>query len=168
MFYCQDVDTLVCTFHTETYARESRSWSSIEDLFPKRYKGSQWMILHRSAVEDLRASEAGKILLMWAENMLCPDEIVLTTYFAASPVVAHTYRDPKRLMHWQWGWHPEDWTLEQRTLIETWQEHFFWLRKVDVIVQTELKRVLDRIRRVDEVSKLVVVDFTDGIIPVQG
>jgi Core-2/I-Branching enzyme len=168
MFYCQDVGSSICRFHYETMARESRGWESIEDLFPKRYKGSQWMILHRTAVEDLRTSESGKILMWWAENMLCPDEIVLTTYFAASPVVAHTYRDPKRLMLWRHGWHPQQWTIQMRTVIETWQEHFFWLRKVDVIEQAELRRVLDRIRQVDQVSKVVVVDFTDGIIPVQG
>ena len=165
MYYCAKDDSQFCSF-SEAINKEFRSWESMSDLFPTRYKSSQWVILHRTAVEYIRSSEAGKLLMMWAESTQCPDEMVLATLLGASPLVNQTYRDPKRLLRWlPWGWHPYEWQKEDRGVIETWQDHFLWIRKVDVTKEPELKEILDDIRRRDELSNLAVVSFMDGIAP---
>lgn len=144
-----------------------RSWESIADLFPQRYKSSQWTVLHKTTVEYMRQSEAGKILFMWAESMDCPDEMILATFLAASPFISQTYRDPKRLIWWNAGtWHPNDWHSSDRLTIETWQDHFLWIRKVDIIGDPRLKDILDEIRRRDVISELPVVSFVSRIVPV--
>jgi Core-2/I-Branching enzyme len=165
IFYCEDKDPLKCS--SLSISHGWRSWESINDLFPHRYKSSQWTILHKTAVEYLRNSEAGKLLLMWAENMDCPDEMILATFLAASPFVNQTYRDPKRLIWWSAGtWHPKFWHSTDKHSIETWQDHFFWIRKVDIVDDPDLKNNLDEIRRRDVISELAVVSFVDRIIPV--
>lgn len=165
MFHCADVGAKRCSMsHTPM---EPRAWEPLYYLFPHRYKSSQWMILHRSIIEHLRNSEAGKLLMMWAENMLCSDEMILATFFASSPFASKTFRDPKRLIRWNGGFHPYDWNKDDKALIETWQQHFFWIRKVDVIGDPQLKKILDDIRARDEMSGLLVTSFEGRVTPVE-
>ena len=143
-----------------------REFDGYKDLFPRLFKTSQWLILHRSSVEYLRSSESAKLLLMHAEHTLMPDEIFFSTFFAASPFNAKTYRDPKRLMFWNGGSHPYDWTGEDKAVIKSWAKHFMWIRKVDVIRDPELKKVLDDVRQKDKMSNRIVLKYHGGIIPV--
>ena len=143
-----------------------REWRGLAQLFPYRYKSSQWKILHRNTIEWIRSSEAVKLLLMWAEHTWCPDEEVFATILSASPFVNQTYPDPKRLVWWEGGPHPHDWNMGDVDLIEEWQSHFFFIRKVWLSTDLPLKEVLDRVRERDEVSDELVTHFRDGIIPV--
>ena len=104
--------------------------------------------------------------MIWAENTLIPDEMILATLFASSPFVSKTYKDPKRLMRWLGNPHPESWWYEDKDDIYKWQKHFLWIRKVDLMEDPELKRILDEIRQVDEMSEDIVAPYADGIIPV--
>jgi hypothetical protein len=164
MFHCTDKTSSKCGL--DDTAREWRSWAGLHDLFGHRYKSSQWVILHRSGVEYLRDSEAAKLLLTWAEHTLCPDEMILPILYAASPFVNQTYRDPKRLMRWNGGLHPEDWHSGDKDSIWYWQRHFFWIRKVDVVAEPELKKILDEVRHNDEMWEGAVAPFGGGIVPV--
>lgn len=143
-----------------------REFDGYKDLFPRLFKTSQWLILHRTAVEYIRSSEAAKLLLMHAEHTLMPDEIFFSTFLAASPFNAKTYRDPKRLMFWNGGSHPYDWSSEDSGIIKRWAKHFMWIRKVDVIGDPNLKQTLDGIRRKDKMSNRIVLKYNGGIIPV--
>jgi len=164
MFHCVASEGIICAF--DQNPRDWRPWDGIEDLFQHKYKGSQWIILHSSAVSYLRQSERTRILLTWAEHTLCPDEMILPIFFAASPFVNKTYRDPKRLMRWNGGLHPVDWTAQDGEDIEYWQKHFCWIRKVDVVKDKELKALLDGIRERDEMDDSAVADFKWGVVPV--
>src|SRR5208282_4601689 len=104
----------------------------IEQLFPYRYKSSQWKILHKSAIEWIRSSKAVELLLMWAEHDWCPDEEVFATILSASPFVNQTYPDPKRLLKWDGKPHPHEWSMRDTELIDQWQSHFFFIRKVSL------------------------------------
>jgi hypothetical protein len=168
MFHCReyyDGRDKKCAYF-EPYGQ--RSFDGYEQLFPHRYKTSQWVILHRSAVEYLRSSEAGKLLLMHSEHTQIPDEMFLSTFFAASPFVGRTFRDPKRLMFWYGGSHPYDWTNDDADVIRAWSDNFLWIRKVDHSNDPELKVVLDDIRREDKMSTQLVLKYQGGagIIPV--
>lgn len=143
-----------------------REFDGFKDLFPQVLKTSQWMILHRSAVEYLRSSEAGKLLLMHFEHTLIPDELFFSTFLAASPFNTRTFRDPKRLMFWYGGSHPWEWTKRDEEAINFWEKHFFWIRKVDVGSNPQLKESLDGIRRKDRMSDRMVLEYKEGIIPV--
>jgi len=92
--------------------------------------------------------------------------MILPIFFAASPFVNKTYRDPKRLMRWNGGLHPVDWTAQDGEDIEYWQKHFCWIRKVDVVKDKELKALLDGIRERDEMDDSAVADFKWGVVPV--
>jgi hypothetical protein len=166
LFQCTIADTKKCEFTFKNQGMEWRPWSGLEELYPKRYKTSQWLILHYSAVQHLRESEAGKLLMIWAENTLIPDEMILATFFGNSPMANRTMRDPKRLMRWRGNPHPESWRLPDKETIETWQRHFLWIRKVDVTGDPELKTLLDGIRTKDEMSEDIIAPYKDGIIPV--
>jgi hypothetical protein len=120
MFHGGDKTSKVCK--SDETPREWRSWAALHDLFPHRYKSSQWVILHQSAVEYMRSSEAGNLLFTWAEHTICPDEMILPTFFAASPFVNQTFKDPKRLLRWARGWHPQEWTVEDKNSIWGWQK----------------------------------------------
>jgi hypothetical protein len=104
--------------------------------------------------------------MIWAENTLIPDEMILATFFGNSPMANRTMRDPKRLMRWRGNPHPESWRLPDKETIETWQRHFLWIRKVDVTGDPELKTLLDGIRTKDEMSEDIIAPYKDGIIPV--
>ena len=143
-----------------------REWRGIAQLFPHRYKSSQWKILHRNTIEWIRSSEAVKLLLMWAEHTWCPDEELFATILAASPFINRTYPDPKRLVWWRGGPHPHDWNMGDLELIEEWESHVFFIRKVWLATDPPLKELLDRIRERDQVSDELVTHFRDGIIPV--
>jgi Core-2/I-Branching enzyme len=145
--------------------REYRSWSGMSDLFRNRYKGSPWLILHYSAVEYLRTSSRTKLLLIWSEHTLCPDEMFFPIFFAASPFVNKTYRDPKRLMRRDERLQLMDWTVGDRWDIEYWQKYFCWIRKVDVVKDKELKELLDAIREKGEMWEGAVADFKWGAVP---
>ena len=139
-----------------------RTMDGLLQLFPHIYKTSQWVILHRSAVEYLRTSESGKLLLMHSEHTLIPDEMFFSTFFAASPFVDRTFRDPKRLMFWYGGSHPYDWTSENIDVIQEWASHFMWIRKVDLSKDPELKVALDNIRREDAMSNRTILKYRGG------
>ena len=167
MYHCREVGgnwNKKCYFPDNIHGR--REFDGYKDLFPRLYKTSQWLILHRSSVEYLRSSESAKLLLMHAEHTFMPDEIFFSTFFAASPFNAKTYRDPKRMMFWNGGSHPYDWTDNDRGVIKAWAKHFMWIRKVDVIGDPALKNTLDEIRRKDKMSNRVVLKYKGGIIPV--
>ena len=164
MFHCLGGSEENCRWAQTGW--EFRSWKSLEDLFQHKYKGSQWLILHYDAVQYLRHSERAKLLLMWAEHTLCPDEMILPIFFAASPFVNKTYQDPKRLLHWNGGSHPRTWTIREKWDIEYWQRYFFWIRKVDVVQDKELKALLDGIRETGEMWDGAVADFKWGVVPV--
>ena len=164
MFHCLGGSEENCRWAQTGW--EFRSWKSLEDLFQHKYKGSQWLILHYDAVQYLRHSERAKLLLMWAEHTLCPDEMILPILFAASPFVNKTYQDPKRLLHWNGGQHPRTWTIREKWDIEYWQRYFFWIRKVDVVQDKELKALLDGIRETGEMWDGAVADFKWGVVPV--
>jgi hypothetical protein len=117
-------------------------------------------------VEYMRSSEAGKLLFTWAEHTICPDEMILPTFFAASPFVNRTFKDPKRLMRWTRGMHPQEWSVEDKDSIRWWQKYFFWIRKVDVIVEPTMKEILDQVRCYDEKWDGAVAPFNGEIVPV--
>lgn len=167
MFHCLGTrkgDDISCAL--DQTPREHRSWSGISDLFRNRYKGSQWVILHSSAVSYLRSSPRTKLLLTWSEHTLFPEEMFLPIFFAASPFVNKTYRDPKRLIRWNEGLQPVDWTAGNKWDIEYWQKYFFWIRRVDVVKDGELKGLLDGIREKGEMWEGAVADFKWGVLPV--
>jgi Core-2/I-Branching enzyme len=155
-----------CQFGFKNQGYEWRPWDGFKQLYPRRYKTSQWIILHSSAVKWLRTSEAGKLLMVWAENTLIPDEMILATLFASSPFVNKTYKDPKRLMRWLGNPHPESWWHEDKDDIWSWAKHFLWIRKVDLTEDPELKVILDEIRKWDVMGEEIVAPYADGIIPV--
>lgn len=164
MFHCADKTSKICKL--DNTPREWRSWAALHELFPHRYKSSQWVILHRSAVEYMRSSEAGKLLFTWAEHTICPDEMILPTFFAASPFVNRTFKDPKRLMRWNRGMHPLEWSVEDKDSIWWWQKYFFWIRKVDVVAEPAMKEILDQVRWYDEKWDGAVAPFNGEIVPV--
>ena len=106
------------------------------------------------------------MLLTWAEHTHCPDEMILPIFFAASPFVNITYKDPKRLMRWNGGQHPFTWTIKEKWDIEYWQRYFCWIRKVDVVKDKELKGLLDGIREKGEMWDGAVAEYKWGIVPV--
>jgi Core-2/I-Branching enzyme len=143
-----------------------REFTGYSDLFPQLFKTSQWMILHRSTVEYLRTSEAGKLFLMHSEHTAIPDEMFFATLLATTPFNGRTFRDPKRLMFWNGGSHPYVWTGENKGVIKAWEKHFLWIRKVDVTRDQQLKGLLDDIRQEDKMSNRIVLKYKEGIIPV--
>jgi hypothetical protein len=167
MFHCRDYRgswEKRCIFTPEAHGY--REFDGYTALFPHLYKTSQWLILHRSSVEYLRSSEAGKLLLMHSEHTLIPDEMFFSTFFAQTPFNSRTFRDPKRLMFWNGGSHPWEWTMPDEAVIRTWAKHFLWIRKVDVTANPELKGVLDDVRKKDKMSNRIVLKYKGGIIPV--
>lgn len=169
MFHCRELQAGTewenrCSYPPQPHGL--REFDGFKDLFPRLYKTSQWMILHSSAVSYLRSSEAGKLLLMHSEHSHIPDEMFFSTYFAASPFSGRTFRDPKRLMFWNGGSHPHEWNKLEKPVIESWADHFLWIRKVDVIRDPELKEFLDDVRRKDKMSSRIVLNYNGGIIPV--
>ena len=169
MFHCQSqaaVGDGACRFTYPALEKGYREFDGYKDVFPQLYKTSQWMILHRSAVEELRSSEAAKLLLMHSEHTLIPDEMFFATFLASNSVNQRTFRDPKRLMYWRGGSHPYDWTGADEKLIKDCQSHFLWIRKVDVVGDTKLKKLLDDVRRDDTMSDRMVLKYKEGIIPV--
>jgi Core-2/I-Branching enzyme len=166
MFHCRGQWETKCVFGDLEYG--ARSFDGYQQLFPKIWKTSQWIILHRSSVEYLRSSEAGKLLLMHSEHTNIPDEYFFPTLFAATPLVERTYRDPKRLMVWTGELHPYEWKVEDAGVIKAWAKHFLWIRKVDLSTHPELKILLDDIRREDKMSNQMVVKYNEGrgVIPV--
>jgi hypothetical protein len=167
MFHCREYRGAWerrCVFTPETHGY--REFDGYTQLFPHLYKTSQWLILHRSSVEYLRSSEAGKLLLMHSEHTLMPDEMFFSTFFAQTPFNNRTFRDPKRLMFWNGGSHPWEWTMPDEAVIRTWAKHFLWIRKVDVTANSELKGVLDDVRKKDKMSNRIVLKYKGGIIPV--
>ena len=167
MFHCQSqgVQEGQCGYYPALW-QGYREFDGYKDVFPQLYKTSQWMILHRSTVEDLRSSEAAKLLLMHSEHTLMPDEMFFSTFLASNSINQRTFRDPKRLMYWFGGSHPYDWTRADEQLIKDWQSHFLWIRKVDVIRDPKLKQLLDNIRRNDTMSDRMVLKYKEGIVPV--
>ena len=169
MFHCREGEIEgerdKCNFYPMNI-QGYREFDGFKDLFPQVLKTSQWMILHRSAVEYLRSSEAGKLLLMHFEHSLIPDELFFSTFLASSPFNTRTFRDPKRLMFWYGGSHPWEWTKGDEESINFWEKHFFWIRKVDVGSNPQLKETLDGIRRKDRMSDRMVLEYKEGIIPV--
>jgi hypothetical protein len=143
-----------------------RSWDGLRELYPYRWKSSQWKIFHHSTIEHLRQSEGGKLLMMWSENMWVPDEMIIPTWLNSSPFVNQTFRDPKRLIRWTPWEHPYHWKGKDESLIMEWQQHFYFIRKVNVTGDPRLKQILDRIRERDEMSEDLVVFYRDGITPV--
>jgi len=134
-----------------------RGWSAMQDLFPALYKASQWMILHRSAVQYLRTSEAGKLLVMWAENTWVPDEEVFGTFFSSTPFVDNIVQDNKRIIWWDGrSDHPHVFIHKDAEVIRRLEGHFLWIRKADVVRDRDLKDMLDNIREVDEMSDRIV------------
>ena len=131
-----------------------RPWDSLVDIFPERYKSSQWLILHRSTVEYLRTSDAVAILMMWAEHLHTPDEMIPATLLASSPFRNSTFRGSKRLIIWPEGGgeHPYQLWYFDEDLIEQHQRDKFFVRKVDVVEDPRLKGILDAIRERDEMS----------------
>jgi hypothetical protein len=143
-----------------------REFNGYADIFPQLYKTSQWMILHRSAIEDLRSSETARLLLMHSEHTLMPDEMFFATYLSSSSLKTQTYRDPKRLMYWFGGSHPYDWTGNDGDMIRDWESHFLYIRKVDVVNDSKLKNLLDDVRQNDVMSDRMVLRYKEGIVPV--
>jgi uncharacterized protein YycO len=88
------------------------------------------------------------------------------TFLASNSVNQRTFRDPKRLMYWRGGSHPYDWTGADEKLIKDCQSHFLWIRKVDVVGDTKLKKLLDDVRRDNTMSDRMVLKYKEGIIPV--
>jgi hypothetical protein len=169
MYHCREYQgqwAKKCVFTDPPHG--ARSFEGYKQLFPKIWKTSQWVILHRSSVEYLRSSEVGKLLLMHSEHMVIPDEYFFPTLFAATPLVERTYRDPKRLMFWTGEPHPYEWKKEDASVIKAWAKHFLWIRKVDLSTDPELKGLLDDIRREDQMSNRMVVKYNEGrgVIPV--
>jgi Core-2/I-Branching enzyme len=167
VYHCQDAPQQgehQCYFSEGRYGGV-REFDGFRDLFPQWYKTSQWMILHRKAVEYFRQSESGKLFIVHAEHACVPDEWFFSTFFAASPF--RTMRDPKRLIYWNGGSHPWQWTFQDMSVIQSWAEHFFWIRKVDVTVDPQFKKALDAILREDKMSEELVLYYNEGgIIPV--
>jgi len=143
-----------------------RPWTGLNELYPYRWKSAQWKILHRDTIEALRKSEAFKLLLIWGENMWVPDEMLFATWINTSPFADRTFRDPKRLIRWTAWAFPYRWTSSDEDLIMEWQQHFYFIRKVNVTGDPPLKDILDRIRKKDEMSDDLVVYYRDGITPV--
>jgi len=167
MFHCREHRfewASRCVFSPEPHGW--REFDGFKDLFPRLYKTSQWMILHHSAVSYLRKSEAAKLLLMHSEHASIPDEMFFSTFYAASPFGGRTYRDPKRLMYWDGGSHPYEWTSNDEAVVRAWAYHFLWMRKVDVVGDPKLKEILDDIRAKDVMSSQIVLHYEGGIIPV--
>lgn len=132
-----------------------RSWDTFRDIFPHQYKISQWFILHRSAVEYLRASEAGRLLMMWSEHTFISDEEIIGTIFMASPIANRVYRDPTRLILWDDSGdtsHPHEFGYWDKSIIERLQQYFLWIRKVNVGDDSQLREILDRIIERDEME----------------
>jgi hypothetical protein len=92
--------------------------------------------------------------------------MILPIFFAASPFVNRTYKDPKRLMRWSGEQHPTTWTMNEKMDIEYWQKYFCWIRKVDVVQDKDLKVLLDGIREKGEMWEGAVADFRWGVVPV--
>jgi hypothetical protein len=167
MFHCRDElggDPQKCYFPHWVTGR--RSYDGFADLFPRRYKIRQWLILHRSTVEYLRTSEAVKLLMMYAEHTCVPDEMWLGTILAASPFIGRTYNDAKRLVVWrEEAAHPHDWTYRDQATLEKWQDPFLWVRKVDVTGDPRLKEILDGFVRDALISNVTVFR---GEVPWEG
>ena len=155
MYHCREVDgepKNKCIF---PWPRETIGWREFDgyvDLFPEVCKMSQWMILHTSAVEYLRSSESGKLLLMYSEHTLIPDEMFFATILSSSPLHERTFSGAKRLMWWDGGSHPHQWSYADQEIIQNRMENSLWIRKVDVRADQELKKFLDDLRQADRLS----------------
>jgi hypothetical protein len=161
MFHCGQTGTTRCT--PEPFEWGFRSWDCLADIFPVRYKSSQWVILHHSAVKYLRDSESGKLLMMWAEHTMVPDEMILGTFFASSPFARRIIPDAKRLMWWDGsGRHPHDFWHGDASMIDWAQIYFMWIRKVDVTRDHQLRQMLDGFRAEDTMSARAFTPYTDG------
>jgi Core-2/I-Branching enzyme len=167
MFHCRESEQEgKCMYTYPPQIQGYREFDGYKDLFPQFHKTSQWMVLHRSTVEYLRSSEAGKLFVMHMEHAAVPDEIFFATFLSSTPFASRTFRDPKRLMFWYGAEHPYEWTRDDESVIDSWESHFLWIRKVDVSADPELKELLDEVRRKDKMSNRIVLKYQEGIIPV--
>lgn len=154
------------------------------DLFPVQYKQSQWMILHRSAVEYLRYAEKPRYLLAFMESQLAPDEAYFSVALLNSDYLRRTLPkltgvnqplvpDSKRLIYW------ETHESHPRTMDITYKEFvrlnrcLFYTRKFNVEDQTDMrnKRVLKMLREIydeDEDCEPVVRNYEAPLQPVDG
>jgi hypothetical protein len=124
----------------------SSDWSETIQLWKSRrypfgtrspeYKSDQWMILSRTAIQELKDDPMAFDLLAWMEFMYIPDEFYFGTYFKSSQLANRIFPEDAWYLEFpMFSAHPREITIKD---VNLFKDHHCFTRKVILKKEKEL------------------------------